>query len=242
MHPASETTNTFFTTKSGTAWLAKTVAIYSCSFSVSYFTEDLFATHRIFLPPEIKNAVTKRRAEFFAGRYCAQQSLLSLTGSTSVIHIGSHRNPLWPARITGSISHTNNQAIAATALKSHTRAIGIDIQDEIDSGTYASIKTQIMFGEELKLIEQYHQASMQLLVFSLMFSVKESFFKAAFPEVGYYFDFSCVSVVAVDQADQCIYLKVNEALSRDLMEGLIVKAHYQCLPEKKVLTLVTLGP
>lgn len=242
MHLINGTTHPFFTSESRPAWFSNRVSTYSSSFSVSHFTEELFDRYQVFFPPELKNAVIKRRAEFFAGRYCAQQSLISLIGNPSVIHIGPHRNPLWPAPVTGSISHTNNHAIAATALKSHARGIGIDIQDEIDSGTYASIKAQIVFGEEVELIEQYRQAAMQLLMFSLMFSVKESFFKAAFPEVGHYFDFSCVSVITIDQGDQCIYLKINETLNRHLTKGLTVKADYQCLPDKKVVTLVVLDP
>lgn len=239
--------DTFVTEESQDAWLAKpnighAISIYSCSFSVNHYTEDLFNHHLIFYPTEMKNAVVKRRAEFFAGRYCAQQSLLSLTGRASIVHIGLCRDPLWPAGVAGSISHSINHAIAATALKINARGIGIDIQDAIDSETYTSIKAQIIFGDELKLIQRYDKASIQLLIFSLIFSVKESFFKAAFPEVGHYFDFSCISVMTIDENDQCIYLKINETLSGDLTQGLVVKAHYKCLPEKKVVTLVTLPP
>lgn len=242
MHLIDEATTPFFTADSGNPVFFDTVSIYSRCFSASHYTDDLFGKHQIFFPAEMENAVTKRRAEFFAGRYCAQQSLLALTGNASVIHIGPSRNPLWPEGVAGSISHCSNHAIAATALTLHVRGIGIDIQDEIDSGTYDSIKTQILCGDELALIPQYNPPSTQLQVFSLMFSVKESFFKAAFPEVGHYFDFSCVSVVAIDQGDQCIYLHVNETLSRHLTKGVTVKAHYQCLPEKKVITLVMLNP
>lgn len=246
LHETCLAADAFIVAESQDTWLANTdlaniISIYSCCFSASHYTADLFHLHHIFFPSEMEKAVIKRRAEFFAGRYCAQQSLISLTGNASTIHIGRCRNPLWPPHIAGAISHSNTHAIAVTALKSHVRGIGVDIQDEIDSDTYSSIKTQILFGDELELIQHY-KPSLQLPVFSLIFSVKESFFKAAFPEVGRYFDFSCVSVVTIDQNNQCIYLKINETLSSDLTDGLIVRAHYQCLPGKKILTLVTLCP
>jgi len=237
---------TFILAESQDTWHANTdiahsVSINSCCFSINHYTEDLFGKHGIFFPPEMEKAVIKRRAEFFAGRYCAKQSLISLTGKASTIHIGPGRNPLWPAPITGAISHSNTHAIAVTALKSHVRGIGIDLQEEIDFDTYSSIKTQILFGDELELV-RHDNPSLQMQVFSLIFSVKESFFKAAFPEVGRYFDFSCVSVVSIDQREQCIHLKINETLSRGLTEGLMVKAHYQYLAGEKLLTLVILRP
>lgn len=242
LHTVDVTPDAFITCESKISWQSIRASIYGCCFFTNRYTQNLFDKHHIFFPHVMEKAVVKRRAEFFAGRYCAQQSLLLLTGNAHTIHIGPHRNPLWPPNIVGAISHSNTHAIAVTALQLHARGIGIDLQEAIDFDTYTSIKSHIVCADEWKLIQGYDALSVQLKIFSLIFSVKESFFKAAFTEVGNYFDFSCISVIAIDQTEQCIHIKINQTLSKILTEGLVLRAHYQCLPKNTYLTLVMLCP
>lgn len=216
------------------------ISLYCCQFSVTEYTDKLFQQHRIYFPADIETTVRKRRAEFFAGRYCAKKSLLSLNNAAPDIHIGQHRNPLWPAHIVGSISHSNNHAVAVTALESTNRGIGIDIQNEIDRNTYVKIKSQVIFRDEYNAIFQRNQGLNQQQLLTVVFSVKESFFKAAFAEVGRYFDFSSVSIMHINQKAQLILMRINETLSEKLTKGFEIQAEYRILPDRKIMTLVRL--
>jgi 4'-phosphopantetheinyl transferase EntD len=217
------------------------ISVYCCQFALADYTDELFAHYGIAFPPSLHKAVAKRRAEFLAGRYCARQSLLPLGYSAVDIPIGPHRSPHWPAAITGSISHCRNYAIAVTTLKSNLRGIGVDIEEEVNADTCEKIKGQVLFGEELRIFDQFARNASGQAFFTAAFSAKESFFKAAYPEVGKYFDFSAVSILAVNQQDNTILMEVNETLSEGLRAGVRVTADYRMLSARVVVTLVKLG-
>lgn len=70
--------------------------------------------------------------------------------------------------------------------------------------------------------------------------MKESFFKAAFAEVGRYFDFPSVSIMRMNQKAQIISIRVNERLSKNLIAGTELQAEYRTLPQGKIVVLVAL--
>src|SRR5690606_34549288 len=98
----------------------------------------------------------------------------------------------------------------------------------------------IIFGDEYDAFFQDNQDLSTLKLFTIAFSVKESFFKAAFAEVGRYFDFSSVSITRINQKKQLISIRVNERLSKNLTVGTELQAEYRILPESKIITLVKL--
>ncbi len=215
------------------------ISLSYCCFSLIEYNDKLFDDYCIHFPSGLEKAVTKRKAEFFAGRHCAKKSLSLLDGTVADIHIDPQRCPVWPAHTIGSISHSNQYAAAVTALKMDIRGIGIDIQYEIDKDTFDTLKGQIICGQELDLIRNNNDLNSQTL-FTIVFSVKESFFKAAFAEVGRYFDFSSISVTQIDQTSQRIFMRINETLSKNLVIGNEVQAEYRITPEKNIMTLVCL--
>lgn len=235
------TTNRFIISDQINPGFPGAISLYYCQFSASEYTDNLFQQYQIYRPTELENAVTKRRAEFFAGRYCAKKSLGFLDGTAADVHIGKHRNPLWPSHIVGSISHSNSHAVAVTVLKSTIRGIGIDIQDEIGIDTQLKIERHIIFGNEYNTIFQSNQDLTAQRLLTIAFSVKESFFKAAFAEVGRFFDFSCVSIIKINQKTQLISMRLNEKLSENLTTGTEFQAEYRILPERKIMTLVRLA-
>lgn len=64
--------------------------------------------------------------------------------------------------------------------------------------------------------------------------MKESFFKAAFVEVGQYFYLKCVSIMQVNQNKKIILMRVNEWLSKSLTAGTELETEYKILPESKI--------
>ncbi len=236
----AERPHEFIVDEPGKPVFASTISVHCCQFALAHYTDGLFTEYGIFFPPTLHKAVAKRRAEFLAGRYCAKQSLQPLGYFNVDILTGPHRNPLWPAAITGSISHSRNYAIAVTALKSNIRGIGVDIEEEVNAETCANIKRQVLFGAELHMFDQFKARSAEQIFFTTAFSAKESFFKAAYPEVGKYFDFSAVSILQVNEQDNTLLMEVNETLSEKLKAGVRVRADYRMLSERAVVTLVKL--
>lgn len=233
-------TRKFISFEQSPSWFRCDISIHYCHFSAEDYKDQLFAYHQIPFPSTLEKAVIKRRAEFLAGRYCAHKSLLSFEHTNINIDADNHGCPLWPSKITGSISHSNTRAVAATSLKSNYRGIGIDIENIIDHSVYQEIKEQILFDKEHQIIKQAQGELSASLLFTIIFSVKESFFKAAYPEVKRYFDFSSVSILRIDQKNKTILIQVNKTLSENLAFGKEILAEYRILPDENVVTIVTL--
>lgn len=211
-------------------------AIYHCCFDKEHYSDDLFGHLKIHFPEQLTRAVNKRRAEFLAGRYCAANALKPHGFRDSIIGIGQHRNPLWPKELYGAISHCNNFAAAAITSASQCQGIGIDIEELVSQESAERLEPQILYGEERLLLDNSNKA----LLFTLAFSAKESFFKAAYPKVLKYFNFDAVSILEVNFQDKKMVLKVNYRLSDTIPRGRLVTAYICQLPESKIATLVLL--
>src|SRR6202022_3165764 len=61
----------------------------------------------------IVNAVEARRREFITARRCAREALAKLGYAPVPIRAGRKREPLWPAGLVGSITHTTGFRAAA---------------------------------------------------------------------------------------------------------------------------------
>ena len=70
---------------------------------------------------------------------------------------------------------------------------GIDVEQILDKSVALDIGTQIHNGSELRELTTH--GFLDEVATTLIFSAKESFFKAVFTEVGEYFGFECARVV-----------------------------------------------
>jgi len=220
-------------------WFATDTLIYHCEFNKEHYDDTLFDALGIKYSESLKNAVIKRRAEFLAGRYCAKHSLEKRGINNTTIGIGKNRNPIWPKTVVGSISHCGNHAVAITGNASTLIGVGIDIEDEISLETIENIQHQIVNREEAALISQ--NIGDRSLFFTLAFSVKESFFKAAYPTVGQYFDFYAVSITEFSKENQTISFRINHTLHERLKQGMIITGAFHVLPRGPVVTVVTIN-
>jgi 4'-phosphopantetheinyl transferase EntD len=76
----------------------------------------------------VVNAVEARRREFITARRCAREALAKLGYAPVPIRAGRKREPLWPAGLVGSITHTAGFRAAAVAPRSMLASIGIDTE------------------------------------------------------------------------------------------------------------------
>lgn len=181
------------------------------------FDAAWFARHAVDCPPRIARAVPKRQAEYFAGRLCARAALAAQGLPPVQIGTGALSAPAWPAGWKGSITHTHALAMAAVLPAEACRGIGIDLEIVPDADGLAALYDIALNPAERALVGASGSADPGLLA-TLIFSAKESFFKATAAHVGRYFDFSAIECVAI-QRDvlTCI---VRESLTPELAPGL----------------------
>ncbi|SON51835.1 4'-phosphopantetheinyl transferase family protein [Vibrio tapetis] len=171
------------------------ICVYICEYNAEVFTSDIYEKLTFQEPSHIRKAVTKRRAEFLAGRLAAMVALESLNARDVSVSTGMHRNPIWPDGYVGSISHTSERAIAVVSQDHAVTFVGIDHEAIIPMNVATKIAPQILTSDEMQL---YYQLSMSFTQFcTIIFSAKESLFKAIYPKVEMYINFSEARVTEI---------------------------------------------
>ncbi len=153
----------------------------------------------------VERVVPKRRDEFVAGRTNARRALAALGVAPVAIPIGPRRAPVWPPGIAASISHCKGYCIAIAARTRDFAGVGIDV--ELDEPISEGVAARICFGGELAdraALER--RLGMDLP--KLLFSVKESVYKAYFPLAETFLDFSDVTV-ALDPRDDAFVARLT---------------------------------
>lgn len=200
------------------------------------FRAAAFHEHGIALPAAIAHSVPKRQAEYFFGRLAARAALARLDLAGGQIGTGPSRQPLWPAGVAGSISHAGGYAAAVALPARHHEAIGIDIEAVVGADMREALLNTAIGAPELAVLLQLNSANTLEFLVTVVFSAKESFFKAAFPTVGYYFDFSAVTLTAFDQARRTLTFRIDQALSPRLHAGARFCVYYDLLDAHTVIT------
>ncbi len=186
--------------------------------TISSFLEMGFS-----LPESLNKAVAKRQSEYLAGRYCAKQALLSLNAPIQALgQLGEkNRAPLWPANFVGSISHSHGLARAVVARAEDFLSIGIDSEKLVSKEQAVKLKDHICYPLELTLGEKLGiEAS-----FSLIFSAKESIFKAINPLVGVFFGYMDASLVEIG-SDYFVF-KLERELSPAFYSGYSHRGYFK---------------
>ncbi|WP_346837721.1 4'-phosphopantetheinyl transferase superfamily protein [Microbulbifer sp. SAOS-129_SWC] len=187
------------------------------------------------LHESLGRAVPKRKSEFVAGRYLARKALTSLGANSTSVGIGDNRMPLWPDSFVGSISHCREFAICAVAKQNNLKGIGIDIENILNEKSAKDIVNSILLEPEHKLVESYSTPNPSVL--TLIFSAKESLFKALYPEVGYYFGFDVAQTTAINFQTGKFTLKLVQELTPALPVGIRFEGLFE-LDNNKVFTVV----
>lgn len=216
----------------------------ACKFDIDSYQDVLFDELKIKFPDVLSSAVPKRKAEFLAGRFIVQQAMKILRQPVVDIPIGKHRSPQWSQGIIGSISHCGERAFCLLS-RTDTRArirIGIDYEQYIPEHFVEGVQGNILNEEEAELCRRSAYNFNEAL--TLVFSAKESLFKALYPSVNRYFDFLDV-IVAVfkpktkerDNSTGILTLKLNTDLNTELHQGKCFSIFYQWV-NKGVLTFI----
>lgn len=124
----------------------------------------------------VAHAVDIRKAEFGDARWCAHQALRALDRDTGdPILRGERGMPLWPASVSGSLTHTAGFRAAVAAPRLLVRAMGLDVEpaEPLPEGVLHSIARPA----ELARLESLGVDCAD----RLLFCAKEATYKAWFP-------------------------------------------------------------
>jgi len=136
----------------------------------------------------VASAVDKRRLEFSCGRQCARAALRRLGLADSPLLSGSQREPLWPAGVVGSITHTKGLCLAAVGWERSYAGVGIDVEPALP--LESSIARRIASDAEMSA----PGTIAPLLAARLIFCAKEAFYKCQFYRTRQFLDFFDVAI------------------------------------------------
>ena len=124
-------------------------------------------------------AVEKRRREFGTARHCARTALGALGVPPAPILPGEAGAPQWPAGIVGSITHCAGYRAAVVARAHDVLTIGIDA--EPDQSLPGEVLALVSRPDERARLADLASAAPGVSWDRLLFSAKESVYKAWFP-------------------------------------------------------------
>lgn len=150
--------------------------------------------------PIVAKASDKRRREFTTGRECARIALGKLGVAPAAILAGERGAPVWPRGIVGSITHCDGYRGAAVAHASDVTAIGLDAEPNgpLPRGVLEVVS---LADERARLAALAAGAPLEpsgdrppVCWDRLLFSAKESVYKAWFPLTGSWLGFEDADV------------------------------------------------
>lgn len=136
----------------------------------------------------IAKAVPKRRKEFTAVRGCARRAMEKLGVPPQAVLPGERGAPAWPAGLVGSMTHCEGYCAAALVGADDVASLGIDAEPHLPlpNGVLGAIALPT---EEARL-HRLNTERPGVHWDRLLFSAKESVYKAWFPLTGQWLDFS----------------------------------------------------
>ncbi|EKX65633.1 4'-phosphopantetheinyl transferase family protein [Streptomyces ipomoeae 91-03] len=161
--------------------------------AVEAHAEDMaVAAEGIELFPEeetvVARAVLKRRREFTVVRGCARRAMEKLGVAARPILPGERGAPGWPEGLTGSMTHCEGYAAAALVRSGDLASLGIDAEPHnvLPEGVLEAIALPAEEARLRRLTADHPTVHWD----RLLFSAKESVYKAWFPLTGRWLDFS----------------------------------------------------
>ncbi len=121
----------------------------------------------------------KRRPEFVTARACARAALARLGHPPVAIPRGARGSPVWPAGVVGSITHCRGYRAAVVARAADLVTIGVDAEpnEVLPDGVLPVVSGPA----EREWLDGLMAARPQVCWDRLLFSAKESVYKAWFP-------------------------------------------------------------
>ncbi|WP_030615321.1 4'-phosphopantetheinyl transferase family protein [Streptomyces fulvoviolaceus] len=160
----------------------------------------------------VARAVAKRRREFAVVRACARRAMEKLGVPPRSVLPGERGAPQWPPGLTGSMTHCDGYCAAALVRATDLASLGIDAEPHgpLPEGVLASVA----LPAERARLQRLAAAHPGIHWDRLLFSAKESVYKAWFPLTGKWLEFT--------EADIEIRVDPGEPLGGGIRADLLV--------------------
>ncbi|MFI9284763.1 4'-phosphopantetheinyl transferase [Streptomyces werraensis] len=133
-------------------------------------------------------AVAKRRREFAVVRSCARRAMEKLGVPPQPVLSGEHGAPCWPAGLVGSMTHCDDFYAAALARAADLASLGIDV--EMHRPLPDEVLATVSLPAEVNRLRRLSERRPDVHWDRLLFSAKESVYKAWFPLTREWLDFT----------------------------------------------------
>ncbi|NYI06933.1 4'-phosphopantetheinyl transferase family protein [Allostreptomyces psammosilenae] len=146
----------------------------------------------------LTRAVGKRRREFTTARWCARQAMAHLGLPPAPVLPGPRREPRWPDGVVGSITHCDGYRAAVLARAADLASVGVDAEPHgpLPDGVLDSVA----LPEERAEVDSLLKARPEVSWDRLLFSAKESVYKAWFPLTGRWLGFEQAALTIAPDA------------------------------------------
>ncbi|MBV2355363.1 4'-phosphopantetheinyl transferase superfamily protein [Streptomyces sp. J2-1] len=136
----------------------------------------------------VARAVPKRRREFTAVRVCARRCMEKLGLEPRPVPTGERGAPVWPEGIAGTMTHCDGYRAAALVRTADLASLGIDAEPHgpLPEGVFDTVALPTERDRHRELSAAHPEVHWD----RLLFSAKESVYKAWFPLTRAWLDFS----------------------------------------------------
>ncbi len=142
----------------------------------------------------VARAVEKRRREFATARTCARAALDRIGVPAGAIGRGAKGEPEWPAGVVGSITHCDGYRAVAVARSADLITLGLDA--EPNQPVPEGVLDIVASAEEQARLRDLAATAPGVCWDRLLFSAKESVYKAWFPLARRWLGFEEADLVA----------------------------------------------
>ncbi|MEU3336791.1 4'-phosphopantetheinyl transferase family protein [Streptomyces sp. NPDC002144] len=136
----------------------------------------------------VAQAVPKRRREFALVRACARRAMEKLGVPPQPVLPGERGAPVWPAGLVGSMTHCEGYSAAALVRAADLASLGIDAEPHgpLPDGVLDAVSLPGEADRLRRLVDEHPEVHWD----RLLFSAKESVYKAWFPLTGRWLEFT----------------------------------------------------
>lgn len=193
------------------------ICLVQARYDLSCFHESLFSSCDLPAPEHLAKAVKKRRGEYLASRLLARHALCRLGAAPLVLDNDADRVPVWPAGFSGSLSHSNRRVALLLTSSASGTLTGVDCENILRPETAVEIEEAIVTSNEKERIVGSGLPLAAAL--TVAFSIKESLYKALYPKLRQYMDFSAAEIVYCSAGAEKIRLRLTAAFSPEFPAG-----------------------
>ncbi|OIJ93126.1 4'-phosphopantetheinyl transferase family protein [Streptomyces monashensis] len=141
----------------------------------------------------VRRAVAKRRREFAAVRGCARRAMEKLGVPAQPVVSGERGAPVWPAGLIGSMTHCDGYCAAVLARDGDLASVGVDAEPHgpLPEGVGEAVLLPAESGRLARLAARRPGVHWD----RILFSAKESVYKAWFPLTRKWLNFSEADII-----------------------------------------------